>query len=106
MSLQVQYTASTDEGFRQRVAVALATAAVDIASEARGGQGQVTDAQHAIRQSWAVGVLQAPYAAAQKYTLGILTNATLAAKANDPKTITDSELQFTCNSLVNAFAGA
>lgn len=106
MSLQAQYTASLDTSFRQRCAVALATAAVAIQSEAHGGANQPTDAQHLIRKSWSTQVIASPIAAGERYAATIMTNPSLATQADNPGAIPDGDIAYTVNSMVDAMAGA
>lgn len=100
MSLLTQYRASQDTDLRQRIAVALAAAAVDVMAEDDATEG------HAARKAWALTVLPDAHGAAVRYAPAVMTNPSLAAQSADPSKISDSDLQFTVNSLVNALAGA
>lgn len=96
------YTAATDAAstLRQKVAVAIHTAAVAIINEDPGTQN------HAQRLRWARQVVDTPsgpVVQAAAHIWEVLENAVIAA---DPAAATDSDVQFTVNSLIDRFAGA
>lgn len=93
-----QYTLATTPGFIQRVEIALVTAAVAVMNEAEATP------DHSFRRTYAAQVLADPAAQAAKATVGVATNATIAASAPTGVTATDSDIQFTVNSLFGAYA--
>jgi len=99
MALQATYDLTRSVSLRERIAAAIADAAEDVRNE-----GAVT-ANHAERFVWAVSVLSsntAPIAEADRAIWIVLQNATVNAAG---EAVTDNDLQFTVNGLVNFLAG-
>lgn len=94
------YTAATDPAatLRQKVAVALHKAAVDVINEA------TNTANHANRKAWAIKVTESngsPTAMAERWIWKVLENPTIAA---NPAGASDNDVQFVVNSIVNTMA--
>lgn len=92
-----QYALAKDVTFNQRVQVAMMTAAVQIAAEAKGGAtGTLFDK----RQQLATLVLQSGgNATLQWFVWAVVTNGAVTGAS------LDSDIQFTVNSMWNAIAG-
>lgn len=87
------YGAATvsDSTLRQKVAVGLYKAAIDVLNEAPETE------DHSQRMAWARRVIADPLGWAAKAIWKVLENATIQA---DPTAATDSDVQFVCNALV------
>jgi hypothetical protein len=90
---------ATTETFIQRVLLAAVKAAIDVGGEVAGGEGKPTHAAHAKRAAWALETLGNPRGMAERMALGIATGGVITAES------TDSDLQWTVNSLIDDFAG-
>lgn len=94
---------SNDNDFQSRVRYAMTVAAVNVYAESPATAG------HAARSVFAVRVLSGSYNIMQA-CLAVLTNATIAGEAVAATTpafaIPDGDIQFSVNSLWNAFSGA
>jgi hypothetical protein len=96
MAFVDQYALATDATFSQRVQVAMMTAAVQVSAEALGADETVYDK----RQQLAVRVLQSGGASTlQWFIWAVITNAVVTDAS------TDSDLQFTVDSVWDAVAG-
>lgn len=93
-----QYTLGITAGFVQRVEIALVTAAVNVMAEPEN------TLNHSFRRNYAVQILNDPAVQAAKIAVGVVTNATIAASAPTGNAATDSDIQFTVNSLFSAYA--
>lgn len=94
-----QAALARNEDFINRVRVAACKAAIDIASEGYGGEGQPTAAQHNLRIDFARTVLRDPEPWAIKLTWGCVANPVISADS------IDSDLDFQVASMWNAYAG-
>ena len=93
-----------DVEFKKRVMIALLTAAKDIMAEVN------TTTAHSQRVTYASKVIANPVDEAANATNLIVTNTSIVASFNKnitryTTTATDSDIQFTVNSLFNALAG-
>ena len=96
MAFVDQYALATDTTFGQRVQVAMMTAAVQVAAETEGADETVYDK----RQQLATKVLQSGgVATLQWFIWAVVANPVITGAS------TDSDLQFTVNSVWNAVAG-
>lgn len=96
MAFADQMTLARDETFRDRVTIAVLTAAKDITAES------VTPASigyHQQRQGLAFAMIQQPNAAADRFAYLVATNVAITAASSD------NDIQFTVNSLWDAVAG-
>ena len=92
-----QATLAADATFSSRVKVAMMTAAVQIAAEAKGGNSETLFDK---RQQMAKLVLQSGGTATlQWFIWAVVTNAAVTGSS------LDSDIQFTVNSMWNAIAG-
>jgi len=98
MALSDQYTLAVTVGFIQKVEIALVKAAVAVMAEAEN------TLDHSFRRSYAARVLANPADEAALMTIGIVTNATIAATAPTGASATDSDIQFTVESMFTAYA--
>lgn len=92
---------SSNREFQNRVAHYVQKAAVAVMSEL------ATEPNHAERVAYANKVLQGEVGVTE-YTVAVCTNATIFAALNpqaEDRGVTDSDLEFTVNSMFNAFAG-
>lgn len=93
---------SIDAGFLRRVTYCLKKAAVAVMAE------DVGTANHAERVTYSIKVLDGT-ASVTECAKAIVTNATLTSGANPAVlpdfNISDGDLEFTVNSMFNAFAG-
>ena len=94
MTLTEQVTAMSDAEFVGRVTQATILAAIAVMAESADTVG------HSIRTAYANAVLAAPTVAGGAMARGVVTNAGIASTA-----ASDSDIQFTVNSMINAFAG-
>jgi hypothetical protein len=99
MAFTDQAALAKNEEFILRVRVALCKACIAVASEAYGGQGQPSAAQHNLRTAYATQTLRDPDPAAIRYAWGVVTNAVVTAASPD------DALEFTVNSMFDAYAG-
>lgn len=96
MAFTDQYALATDATFSQRVQVAMTSAAVQVAAESQGASETVYDK----RQQLATRVLQSGgQATLQWFIWAVVANAAITSGS------TDSDIQFTVNSVWNAVAG-
>lgn len=93
-----QYTMATSAPFIQRVEIALVSAAIAVMNEAENTP------DHSFRRTYAARVLASPAPEAAVMAVGIATNTTIAAAAPTGATATDSDIQFTVNSMFNAYS--
>ena len=102
MSTSIKAVAvSSNAEFQQRVAFYVQKAAIAVMAEAAG------TANHTERVVYANKVLEGTANMAE-YTLGVCTNATVFAALNpdaEDRGISDGDLEFTVNTMFNAFAG-
>jgi hypothetical protein len=87
------FTLAQDPTFRGRVEIAMVTAAIAIMAEASTMPG------HPNRVVFAAAVLSAPDTYVARFTLAVVQNVAIASNS------TDSDIQFTVNSVFNALAG-
>lgn len=99
MTLTEQYTLASNEIFIGRVLMAAVTAAIEIGGEECGGTDEPTVDQHLLRSAWAQRVLQDPLGEAYNLAMGVAANPAITTES------TDSDIQFTVNSLINDYAG-
>lgn len=94
-------TIARNSGFQDRIKYALESASIDVLAEA------TTTANHSARRAFAVKVLAGNIDSVATAT-AVLTNSTIAAEANSATTpdyaIPDGDIQFTVNSMFDAFA--
>jgi hypothetical protein len=93
MTFLAQSALANDEDFVARVTQAAVTAAKDIQAEA----GDV--AGHVKRTDYALQVLRSPQVFGPLFAQGVATNPAITGAS------TDNDIQFTVNSLWNAYAG-
>ncbi len=102
-------TIQKDAGFQGRCQYATVVAAINVYSEAFGGAGQPTAAQHAVRATCANRVLSGSFNFTSVYW-AVLQNLAIVAEANPSAppdfAIPDADIQFQVNSIWNALAGA
>lgn len=96
MSLVQQYSVATDETFRQRVQVAMVIAARDIQGEAIGA---VSVAHYQKRQQLARSIILGPLGYVERFAWLCAANPGLIG------TPTDSDIQFTVNTVWDDAAG-
>lgn len=99
MALIDQYQLAQDGEFRGRVQQALLTSAVNVMAEATDEQNGPTFVQHQQRANFAQRVLNNPNAIAKSHAFAIASNPAITDQS------TDNDLQFTVNSMWNAFSG-
>lgn len=99
MAFSDQATLAETPAFIKRVRLALCKAAVAVCSEAYGGVGQPSAAQHNLRAAWATQVLRNPEIPAVWYAWGVVTNGAITAES------IDSDIEFTVNGMFDAYAG-
>lgn len=93
MTLAEQITWAADSDNIAKVRQLLAKASVAIMAESAATAG------HDVRVAYALAVLGNPTAAGAAYTVSVATNSGLTT------TPSDADLEFTVNSMFNAFAG-
>ena len=93
MTFEEGYALANDPVFQQRVTVALVHSAVDVMAEASNTVG------HTARMDYAGKVLATPEVEGMNMALGVVTNPAITASS------TDNDIQFTINSLWNAYSG-
>ena len=98
MAYADQYTMATAAPFIQRVEIAVVTAAIAVLAEAENTP------DHSFRRTYAARVLASPAIEAAVMAVGISTNSTIAAAAPTGASATDNDIQFTVNSMFNAYA--
>jgi len=95
-------TIADDQSFQARVYYFMQKAAIAVSSE-----DQVTT-NHALRVAFATKILGGT-ALVKTYSVGVVTNATIASTANALASpdfgILDSDIEFVVNSLYDAFSG-
>lgn len=89
---------ANDIGKQRRVKHFMQKAAIDVIGEAGGTPG------HAERLVYAKLVLDGT-ASVSEYAKGVVTNATISASIDSGVDPSDSDLEFTVNSMFNDFAG-
>jgi hypothetical protein len=82
--------------FIDKVKAATVLAATQVAQET----SDVTTDYHRLRRALSVNVLQDPEGWARRFSIAVATNAVIT------KDSSDSDIQFTVNSMFSAFAGA
>jgi len=97
MSLQTQDNMARDPRFIAQVRQACITSAIAISAEIN------TTANHTNRANYSKQVLAAPDYYAPIIAQGVANNSTIAAEAIGA--VVDSDVQFTVNSIWNAYAG-
>lgn len=95
MSLQDQAALATFPTFRDRVLIATVQAARDVAAEAPSGDQRKDD----LRSSLATNVLADPEGYASRFAWAVAANVAITFAS------TDSDIQFTVNSVWDAVAG-
>lgn len=100
-TLAQEQTLSLDIAFIQRVQMALVTAAINVQSE------PTTTLLHAQRVVYAQRILANPILTANQMAVGVATNTTIGTEYVGPpiqsSNILDADIQFTVNSLYNAY---
>jgi hypothetical protein len=93
-----QATLASDQAFRDKVRVALATAAVEVMGEA---EGSYSNAQFGKRQALAHSVLTSAASGMwlEAFVWGVVANVAITDQSSD------SDIQFTVNSLWDDIAG-
>ena len=99
MTLTEQYALASDDAFIGKVMICVAKAAIAISGEACGGAGQPTNAAHAKRAVWALEALAAPRTMAEKMAVGVAANGTITGASSD------SDIEWTVNSIIDDYAG-
>lgn len=94
-----QAALARNEDFIKRVRVALCKACIAVCSEAYGGAGQPSAAQHNKRAEWGTATLRDPDPVAIQAAWGVTSNAAITAQS------TDSDIEFQVNSMFDAYAG-
>ena len=94
MTLSEQVIAIGDAEFVGRITQALILAAIAVMAEEANTVG------HSIRTAYANAVLAAPTIAGAAMARGVVTNPSILSTE-----AIDGDIQFTVNSMVNAFAG-
>lgn len=79
--------------------MACAKAAIDVLGELHGETGQPTDEAHAKRAMWASDTLRNPKMMAERIAVGVAAGGVITAVSSD------SDLQWTVNSLIDDYAG-
>lgn len=100
MSYAIIGSVANSPNFQHRVDYAMMVAAINVAAE-----GAV--ANHATRLAYAQKIFDGSYQV-QRAVYAILTNASIAAEANETDSnngIPDGDIQFAANSVFNALAG-
>ncbi len=92
-------TLANNDDFIKRVRVLGCKAAVAVSSEPYGGEGQPTAAQHNLRISYANRFLLNSEAQAILLAWGVVSGGVITAESSD------SDVEFTINSIFDAFAG-
>lgn len=95
MTLDQQVTALENAAYVSRIRQALVKAAIAVMAESASTPG------HELRVPYAHAVLGAPNDAGPIVACAVVTNAALAG----PGTDTDDAIEWTVNSMFNAFAG-
>lgn len=93
MGFSEQHALATDEEFIKRVKMAMVKSAIYIANE------DTATAGHAQRAQYAQAALANPESAARNMAYGVASNAVISAESSD------SDIEFTINSVWNAYAG-
>ena len=93
MTFLDQHTLATDSDFVARVTQAAITAGKDIQAEAGNTAG------HVKRTDYALQVLRSPHVFGPLFAQGVASNPAITGAS------TDNDIQFTVNSLWNAYAG-
>lgn len=99
MTLLEQYTLATSTDFVKRVLICCVKAAIAVLGEACGGAGQPTNQEHTKRAAWARAALDNPRGMAERMALGVVSGGIVTDAS------TDSDIEFTVNSLIGDFAG-
>lgn len=98
-----QFSLALDPNFQNRVKIALVTAAINVTSESKSSDSGVTgpsdDAVYQKRLSWAFSVITNPDNHLNAMVWAVAANAAITSVS------LDSDIQFTVNSMVSAFAG-
>lgn len=94
MTLAEQVTALNDAAFIGKIRQALVKAAIAVMAEAANTEG------HELRVAYAWAVLGAPDDAGTLAARAVVTNAALVGTG-----ATDNDIEFTVNSMFNAFSG-
>lgn len=93
MGFSEQFSLSQDQAFIRRIQHTIVKTAVAVVSEA----GTVNN--HASRTTFATAVCRNPEAYANQYSQAVTTNGAITAASSD------SDIEFTVNSMWDAFAG-
>ncbi|MEU8270832.1 hypothetical protein AB0B89_27200 [Sphaerisporangium sp. NPDC049002] len=96
MSYLTQAALASNADFQLKVKVAIATAAIDVGGEA---QGQMSAAVYGKRQALAADVLRESAKWVERFAWAITSNVAISEASSD------SDLQFTVNSMWNDLAG-
>lgn len=105
MGYAANYSAAAADSstLRKQIAWAVTRAASDIRNEDPG------TANHLNRLDWAKRITRTTNgidAEAERVAWGVMQNATIqAAVAANPESVTDNDVQFVVNSLINEYAG-
>jgi hypothetical protein len=90
--------------FQDKVKFFMQKAALAILGEAFGGVDEPTEAEHAARVIYAKTIL-AGSASVEQFSYAVVTNSTIATSLDAGTLPSDSDLEFTINSMINDFAG-
>lgn len=103
---QVCMEAANDHGFQRRVKYFMQKASALVLGEAFGGGGEPTITDHGLRVTYAKLVLLGS-ASVYGYAVAVVNNATIvtAIMASGHNDVTDSDLEYTVNSLFSDFSG-
>jgi hypothetical protein len=96
VSYTTQAALASDTSFRDRVRLALATAAVDVMGEAKGS---MSDTVFGKRQSFAYSVISNSNGYVDRFAWAVVANVAINNASSD------SDIQFTVNSLWNDMSG-
>lgn len=99
MSAIDQAALARNDSFIDRVRILAAKAAIAVSSEAYGGQGQPTAAQHNLRIAYANKYLLDPEKQSIVMVWGVASNPAITSQS------IDSDLEFTINSIWDAYSG-
>lgn len=106
MSTQTErYDLATQPLFLRRVEMTMVQFAKVVLTEAHGGQGQPTDAQHALRVDLANGVLADSAGYARRMALAIVSDPNITDQAPYGHDLTDAEIDGAVQATWNALAG-
>ena len=90
--------------FQDKVKFFMQKAALACLGESVGGDGEPTTEEHTVRVAYAKTVL-AGTASVEQYSFAVSTNSTIATSLDAGSLPSDSDIEFTVNSMFNDMAG-